>query len=68
MSFIKGKVDCMIGARVFADIIDMSCAWKIIFELVERASHDTICEIESLLHPVPMVNINIYVEHALVSF
>jgi hypothetical protein len=68
MPLIQGEVDCMIGACVFADIINVSCPWKVIFELVEGASHDTICEIESLLHTVPMMNINIYVENALVSF
>jgi hypothetical protein len=68
VSLIEGKVDCVIGACVFADIVDVSCAWKVIFELVEGASHDSVCEVESFLHAVAMMDIDIYVEHALISF
>ena len=34
---------------------------------MEGASHDSICEIESFFHAVPMVDINIYIKHSLVG-
>ena len=57
----------MVSASIFPQIIDMSSPWKIVFEFVERTSHNSICEIESLFHAIPMVDIYINIEHSLKS-
>lgn len=68
MALVKWEVDSMIGARIFADIVDVASSWKVVLELMKGAGHDTICEIEGFLHPIAVMNINVYVEHALISF
>jgi hypothetical protein len=58
----------MICAWIFSDIIDMPCSWEIVFELMEGASHHSICQIESLLDSIPMMNVDIDVKDSLVCF
>lgn len=57
----------MVGPCVLADIVDMSCPWEIVLELVEGAGHDAIGEVESFLHAVSVVDIDVDVQHPLVG-
>ena len=45
----------------------MTSTWKVIFKFVERASHNSICQIESFLHTVSMMYIYIDIQDSLVS-
>jgi len=46
----------------------MSSPREVIFELMERAGHNSVSEVKGFLHAVSVVNIDIYIEHSLVSF
>lgn len=46
----------------------MSSAREIIFELMERACHDTIGQIECLLNAVTVMDIDVDVQDSLVGF
>lgn len=46
----------------------MPSSWEIILELMERASHDSISKIESLLNTITVMDINIDIEHPLEDF
>lgn len=42
----------------------LTCAWeKVVPILVEGYSHDPISQVKGFLHPIAMVNVNVYVEH-----
>ena len=32
-------------------------------KLVERHSHDPVCQVESLLHPITVVNVNVHIKY-----
>lgn len=64
---VQRKVDCVVGAQIFADIIDVASAREIILELMEGAGHDPIGEIEGLLNTISVVDIDVNVQHSLVS-
>lgn len=49
----------MICSSIFADVIDVACAWEIIFKLMERAGHDSVSQVKSLLDSITMMDINI---------
>ena len=66
-SLIKREVDSMIGAWVFSNIINVTCSWEIILELMERASHDPVSEVEGFFNTISMMNIDINVENSLKS-
>ncbi len=53
---------------IFSYIINMPSSWEVILELMERAGHDSICEIESFLNTIAMMNINIDVKYPLEDF
>lgn len=65
---IKGKVDSMIWSRIFSHIIDVSSSREVVLEFMERAGHDSICQVEGLFHAITMVNIDVDVEDPLESF
>jgi len=46
----------------------MSSSWEVILEFMEGAGHDSICEIESFLDTIAMMNINIDVKYPLEDF
>ena len=42
----------------------LTCPWKeVVPVLVEGYSHDPISQVEGFLHPITMVNVNVYVQH-----
>lgn len=45
----------------------MSRPWEVILELVEGAGHDSIGQVEGFLHAVSVVDIDIDIQHPLVS-
>ena len=53
---------------IFSYIINMPSSWEVILELMEGAGHDSICEIESFLNTIAMMNINIDVKYPLEDF
>lgn len=44
----------------------VACAGEVFSVLVEGNRHHTVCGVESLLHTVPVVNVDIYVQNSLV--
>lgn len=58
----------MESSPIFANIFNMSSAREIIFELMERACHDTIGQIECLLNAVTVMDIDVDVQDSLVGF
>ena len=67
-SFIEREVDSMIGARIFSDVIDVAGSWEVVLELVEGGGHDSIGQVEGFFNTVSVMDINIDVEHPLISF
>mmetsp|Transcript_21402 Transcript_21402/g.36494 ORF Transcript_21402/g.36494 Transcript_21402/m.36494 type:complete len:229 (-) Transcript_21402:576-1262(-) len=66
-AILQGYVHTVVLSRPHTDVSDVSTAWeKIVPMLVEGNRHHSICGEEGLLHPVPMVHININVEHSVV--
>jgi hypothetical protein len=68
MALVEGEVDGVIGACVFADIVNVTSAWEVVLKLMKGAGHDAVREIERLLHAIPVMDIDVYIEHALISF
>lgn len=66
-SLVEGEIDCMVLSCIFSHVVYMACAWEVVFELVERASHHPICQVERFLDTVSMMDVNIYVEYPLVD-
>ncbi len=51
--------------HVFVGFHPFTCSWEEeVAKLVKGDGHDSVREIESLLDPVAMVNVNINVQHA----
>jgi hypothetical protein len=46
-------------------IVQVPCPWEVFFKLMERASHHPICQVERLLHPVTMMDVDVNVEYTL---
>ena len=51
-----------------ADLVGVACAREKIAVLVEGKGHDTVCGVKGLLHAIPVVNVNIDVQDALMPF
>ena len=67
-SLIEWKVDSMVCSWIFANIIDMSCSWEVIFEFMERTGHNSISQIKRLFDSISMMDIYVNVENSLISF
>lgn len=61
------EVDGVVFARTDTDVAKFASTGEILAIFVERDSHDTIRRVESFLHTVTMVNININVEDPLLE-
>jgi hypothetical protein len=59
------EIDRVVLSSANTDIPKFACAGKVLAILVERARHDSVGGIKGLLDTVAMVNINVYVQHAL---
>ena len=46
--------------------MEVASAGEVVSVFVEGESHDSVCRVESLLHAVAMVNINVNIQHSLV--
>lgn len=44
----------------------VACAREVLSILVEGNCHNTVCGVESLLHTIPMMDVNVYVQNSLV--
>ena len=42
MSFVKGKIDSMVSAGIFANIVNMTGSRKVVLELVKGTGHYSI--------------------------
>lgn len=57
----------MVGAAVLADVLDVSSPREVVLELMERTGHDSVCQVEGLLHAVSVVDVDVDVQHSLVG-
>ena len=55
----------MVGSLILADIVDMASAGEVVLELVEGAGHHSVGEVEGLLDPVSVVDVDVDVEDSL---
>lgn len=58
----------MVSSIILASVFDVPSSGEIIFELVKRTGHNPVCQVESLLNSVSMMNININVKYSLIGF
>ena len=67
-TLIQGEIHSVVLSCVFADIFDVSCSWKIVLELMEGAGHHSISKVESFLHSISVMDVNVNVQYPLVNF
>ena len=61
---LEGDVDCVVFAMVLADGIEgAGSREEVLVVFVEADGHDAVGVVESLLYPVPVVNVNVQVQH-----
>lgn len=63
----EGEVDGVVFARTDTDVAKFASTGEVLAIFVERDSHDTISRVESFLHTIAMVNINVDVEDPLLE-
>lgn len=66
-TLIKREIHSPVGTLFFPDILNMSSSWEVILELMERAGHDSVSQVEGLLNPITMMDINIDIQYSLIS-
>ena len=65
-AFLEREVDAVVLAVLVPDVLDVAGAREEVAELMEGARHDAVGHIERLLHAVPVVDVDVDVDHALV--
>lgn len=64
-SILEWNIERVVFSLLCSDLIHVPRPGKeVVTKLVEGDSHDPVCEVESLLNSVAMVNINVNVEHS----
>ena len=58
----------MVCSFLLSYIINVASSWKVIFEFMKGACHDSIGKVKGLFHSIAMMNIDIDVQHSLVHF
>ena len=61
-ALLEGDVDRVVSASAEANITHSACAWEEVSVLVEADRHHAVCQVESLLYAIPMMNINIHIQ------
>ena len=62
-AWFEGHVHCVVFAVVLADGVERACPREEVFvEFVETHRHNPVGVVEGLLHPVPVVDVNVEVE------
>lgn len=64
----QGHIDTVILAFSIANVANIPGAGKVLSVLVEGDGHDPIGRVKGLLHPVPVVNVNVNVQDARMIF
>lgn len=54
---------CQVASKAYPQV---ACAREVLPIFVEGNGHNAVCGVESLLHAIPMMDVNIYVENSLV--
>ena len=62
-SHLEGDVDCIALALACTHILHRTCPREELSVLVEANSHDSVSQVEGLLHPVAVVDVDVDVQH-----
>ena len=65
-SVTEWEVEAVVLPTACSDVPEVSSPGEVLSVLVEADSHDSVSGVEGLLHPVTVVDVNIYVEDSLV--
>mmetsp|Transcript_13112 Transcript_13112/g.28757 ORF Transcript_13112/g.28757 Transcript_13112/m.28757 type:complete len:211 (-) Transcript_13112:538-1170(-) len=65
-ALLQGHVDTVVLAGFRADVFDIPSAWEEVSVFVEGQGHHSVRGVEGLLHPVPVVDVDVDVQNALV--
>eukprot|EP00051_Salpingoeca_urceolata_P005907 m.78637 g.78637 ORF g.78637 m.78637 type:complete len:485 (+) comp14592_c0_seq3:64-1518(+) len=63
----EGKVDCIVLSLPMPNILDVAGARKVLSVLVKRHRHHSVGAVKCLFHTVAVMNVNVNVQHALMS-